>query len=250
MQIVFSYIDRIAYCVMLFQLLCLDNRLKPPTYILVNDNGPSHAKIFTMKCMVSTLTETGVASSKKEAKHNAARKMIDRLIPLLNTDLDELLIDNDRESSSSSETEMDMTSCEKKSLPRTWKNTILRKMPVVTKCNFGMRLKSYHNALKNSLTAEASLEICNKLDYIRSEIVDQSPTTELVREILSKLENLLSEIDVSISMKDMDSNNCFMKAIQLDCTPTLVQIGVGKTELDASFKAIDKIMSSLKLLLS
>jgi len=50
-----------------------------PTYRVVQADGASHAPTFAFQVILGDLTATGTGSSKKQAKHNAARAMLDKL---------------------------------------------------------------------------------------------------------------------------------------------------------------------------
>nr|XP_018905151.1 PREDICTED: interferon-inducible double-stranded RNA-dependent protein kinase activator A-like [Bemisia tabaci]XP_018905152.1 PREDICTED: interferon-inducible double-stranded RNA-dependent protein kinase activator A-like [Bemisia tabaci]XP_018905153.1 PREDICTED: interferon-inducible double-stranded RNA-dependent protein kinase activator A-like [Bemisia tabaci] len=50
-----------------------------PQYFDVREEGPPHAKLFTVRCSVSLLSETAVAGTKKQAKQQAAQQMLTRL---------------------------------------------------------------------------------------------------------------------------------------------------------------------------
>jgi len=63
--------------------ICVVNKLPFPAYIQISEIGPPHARVFTMKCQLSSLMETAVARTKKQAKHLAAKQMIERLKDIL-----------------------------------------------------------------------------------------------------------------------------------------------------------------------
>lgn len=50
-----------------------------PTYRVVQADGASHAPTFAFQVILGDITSTGTGSSKKQAKHNAARSMLDKL---------------------------------------------------------------------------------------------------------------------------------------------------------------------------
>ncbi|KAF4520627.1 hypothetical protein B566_EDAN007492, partial [Ephemera danica] len=59
--------------------VCATNQLPAPLYKEVMAEGPSHAPSFTLSCCVSQFTETAQASTKKQAKHCVAKKMLARI---------------------------------------------------------------------------------------------------------------------------------------------------------------------------
>ena len=50
-----------------------------PQYRVVQAEGASHAPTFSFQVILGDLTATGSGSSKKQAKHSAARAMLDKL---------------------------------------------------------------------------------------------------------------------------------------------------------------------------
>ncbi|KAG7203463.1 hypothetical protein KM043_013525 [Ampulex compressa] len=63
--------------------VCCENNLQEPEYIPISDVGPPHARVFTIQCVVATFKEEGIATTKKQAKHDAAKKMLDRINDLV-----------------------------------------------------------------------------------------------------------------------------------------------------------------------
>jgi len=61
------------------QELCMMNDIQVPEYTVTGDEGPPHAKQFTIMCQVSKLKESAVARTKKQAKQQAAFKMLNTL---------------------------------------------------------------------------------------------------------------------------------------------------------------------------
>ncbi|XP_066997982.1 protein Loquacious isoform X2 [Anabrus simplex] len=61
------------------QEMCMNRRLPPPCYEMVNEEGLPHERLFTIACIVFKLRETGTGKSKKLAKRMAAHKMCEKL---------------------------------------------------------------------------------------------------------------------------------------------------------------------------
>ncbi len=53
--------------------LARDRQLPRPVYALLHENGPGHARVFTVEVRVGSHAVTAGGSSKKAASHNAAR---------------------------------------------------------------------------------------------------------------------------------------------------------------------------------
>lgn len=58
------------------QNLCLHHHLVYPEYILIGNIGPSHIGTFTIRCKVLNFEEDGQGYTKKQAKHDAAKKKL------------------------------------------------------------------------------------------------------------------------------------------------------------------------------
>lgn len=63
--------------------VCVINKFPLPEFDPVKEEGPPHARIFTMKCSVSSISEIAVARTKKQAKHSVAQQMINRLMKIM-----------------------------------------------------------------------------------------------------------------------------------------------------------------------
>lgn len=61
------------------QELCVKHGYPMPTYAMGPVGGQPHQRNFAMVCMVGKLKENGSGGSKKDAKREAAQKMIDKL---------------------------------------------------------------------------------------------------------------------------------------------------------------------------
>ena len=61
------------------QELCVKHGYPMPTYDLGAVGGQPHMRNFTIMCCVGKMRESGTGGSKKDAKREAAQKMIDKL---------------------------------------------------------------------------------------------------------------------------------------------------------------------------
>lgn len=62
--------------------ICTNNRLGLPEFKLVREEGQAHVKLFTISCQVCKMIETARHKTKKQAKHLAAVKMINKLMAI------------------------------------------------------------------------------------------------------------------------------------------------------------------------
>jgi uncharacterized FlaG/YvyC family protein len=221
-----------------FKDLCGDNNLEEPTYVSISDVGPPHARIFTIRCKVSNFTEDGIATTKKQAKHEAAKKMIDKIQELvngLNPVKQEKCVGTETANTENADDEL-----EKLYLKR-------------RKINLGIKISDYHVKWKNSMTNDKREKILKDLNSIFPEDSQsgENITNELITDMFSKLQNLLSDINITIKMKNSSLNKSrFIKIVELDTCPVITHIGVGETEVYASWQALSQMISSIKLLLS
>ncbi|XP_012229073.1 RISC-loading complex subunit TARBP2-like [Linepithema humile] len=225
------------------QELCAENHLKDPEYILVRDVGPPHARVFTIRCTVSNFKEDGVATTKKQAKHDAAKRMVERIKGLVDG-LNDLQIDEDEEESSDSIETMN------KNARECYQTLIKSKM-----VNLGIKLDDYHIKLKDSLEAEKRSKILQELRCIfPDKLSDNSHeyvTNEFLMDKLSRVETLLSDANITLNMKEIETNGkCFVTAIVLNTCPSITQMGKGNNKTIASWEALLQIINSLTILLS
>ncbi|XP_071575960.1 RISC-loading complex subunit TARBP2 [Temnothorax nylanderi] len=229
------------------QELCADNQLQEPEYILIRDIGPPHARIFTIRCKVSSFEEDGIATTKKQAKHDAAKRMVDRIKCVVNNSNDFHKEKSEEDSSNSSITTIDTELMNKNAEER---YRALAK--TARKINLGIKLAEYHIKWRDSLEEDKRNKILEQLESIfpNEFFGNEFITNESITEKISELASVLSEVDVTINTKDIISeSHYFMKAIELNTCPLLMQIGMGRNEVEASWKALSQVIKSLKLLL-
>lgn len=58
------------------QEFCIENGLPSPQYKIVQSTGPDHNPVFVYECKVSNVIRLANGSTKKEAKHFSAQKVI------------------------------------------------------------------------------------------------------------------------------------------------------------------------------
>lgn len=211
------------------QSVCGDNSLEEPKYISISDEGPPHAKIFTYQCILSMFKEQGVATTKKQAKHEAARKMLNRIKDIVINYPD---FSNDHEVVSNSSIAISLYSQLSK---------ISQK-----KVNLGLKISGYHLALKQLVTLMQK-EILEDLKSIKLDI----SKSELSDDILKRLQTILTPLAINHNVTSLNSNvsDTFIVCIDLETSPSIVQCGIGKSKEEATFKAISEIIDSLILLL-
>ncbi|KAK0089734.1 hypothetical protein PV325_005881 [Microctonus aethiopoides] len=220
------------------QDLCAENELAEPVYETINDVGPPHARVFTIQCIVSSFREEGKATTKKQAKHEAARKMCTRI---------KELVENTKSSSAFMQINDDDDDIKGSDVKALFYNKFYRK-----KDNLGVKVADYHMKLTMHHHIEVRHEIVKKLEewrhYLRqndiSELGDPFETLrEQLKEILSPL-----NIDMQKIVITTDEKN-FMVAIYLNTTPEINQVQIGSDINQMIVPAIFQIIDALVLLL-
>ncbi|XP_029164953.1 RISC-loading complex subunit TARBP2-like [Nylanderia fulva] len=230
------------------QDLCAENNLQEPIYNLIKDSGPPHARVFTITCTVSSFVEEGVAPTKKMAKHDAAGKMVKRIKALV----DQLNSIEDEEGSLDSTLATNKTEI----MNRNAKERYYSLNKSIKKMNLGIKLSEYHTKWKDSLEMDKRKKALEELHSYLNEILsldeeDADKFTIIINKKLSKLETILSDINVTVNTKEIPADKSyFLKIIELNTCPHLSQIGIGKTEQEADWNALTKMVEFLILLLS
>ncbi|XP_078046748.1 interferon-inducible double-stranded RNA-dependent protein kinase activator A [Augochlora pura] len=216
--------------------LCLENSLQEPVYVQVSDVGPPHRKVFTFLCNVANFKETGVARTKKQAKQEAAKKMLHKITDLV-ADLNVTEFTN-----ADNEEEMDPTTETAKSLYPT-----LSRLPNIKKMNLGYKISEYHIKVKDSITSALREEFITNLETL----VPQDHTNitpEFVEEFKLSLQNFFATVNLEFNTIFIESLNedSYMAAVKINTSPDIVQIASGDTKETATFYALLKIINTLK----
>nr|XP_031839002.1 RISC-loading complex subunit TARBP2-like isoform X2 [Nomia melanderi] len=210
--------------------VCDENNLQEPEYVQISDVGPPHAKIFTFECLVANFKETGIARTKKQAKQEAAKKMLHKIIDLIDDVKDTDFYQMD---SKDNEDEDDSSAMAKSLYPT------LSRLPSTKKVNLGLKLSEYHIQLKKTF----NVNVCNDLiEKLKSLIPhDHSNVSkEFVEQLELSLKNVLSTVEIEVTLMDLDctKTNSYCKLIKFNTSPETVQIATGQTEEQATFSVL------------
>ncbi|XP_060822310.1 interferon-inducible double-stranded RNA-dependent protein kinase activator A-like [Bombus pascuorum] len=220
------------------QDLCIENNLKEPKYKQVNEVGPPHAKIFSIQCIVTTFKETGVARTKKQAKQEAAKKMLDKITELTGS----LNIGTTEEA----DERKDHSQIAKARYPA------LSRLPISRKINLGVKISEYHLQFKNLLDTEMQKEVIEKLTSIipQNENNENNISEEFVEDLLDKFRAVLAitGLDVTTSVFP-SSTELFVVTMRIDTSPSLVEFAIGDTKTAAQMCTLTKLIETLILLL-
>lgn len=221
--------------------LCVENSLQEPDYLQISDVGPPHRKVFTFECVVANFREVGVARTKKQAKQEAAKKMLNKLSDLV-ADLNVTEF-TDQESEGNGE-ESKANSIAKSRYPT------LSRLPTTKKINLGFKLSEYHIKVKDFLNIEECIDFAKKLELLIPE--DHSNITkEFVQEFQLSLKDLLLTINLELTFRDLETSkeNFYAVAVKVNTSPEIVQIAVGCTEENATFHAFLRLINTLLIFL-
>ncbi|XP_017888517.1 uncharacterized protein LOC108629988 isoform X2 [Ceratina calcarata] len=215
------------------QTLCTDNNLNSPEYQLISDVGPSHAKIFTIQCRVTTFVETGIAKTKKLAKQEAAKKMVDKLSDLI-PDLSQI------ETKQYDEESHQLAKARYPALSRLPK-----------KISMGVKTSDYHTIFRDSLEPDVRKELISKLKTL----VEDKSTTKVVTpadvlELTNKFKEVLAFVNLEMVVLDISSKeNTFVVAMRVNTSPDIVQMSIAKRKLEAEFHTLIKLINSMLVFL-
>lgn len=221
---------------------CVQHKLQLPQYEVRNMNGPAHMRNFTMTCSIGKLTVEATATTKKQAKHDAAQNMLYALMGDVQKKRDirtyaeieigqlkmlDLIIEKPKRPL------VESSEMAKNLYPQ------LRKKGSVTSVQ-NIEICDYHRALGGLIDAE-------KKENLRKEFSRMSSTVSQ-SEILAKIMKLL---DTKVEMTTLvDNQNGWAVDCKLDSIPVLTEIGIGKTLLEAQTKATSNLLNVINKLLA
>lgn len=220
------------------QDLCAENNLQEPIYVQISDVGPPHAKIFTIQCEVSTFKEIGVAKTKKQAKQEAAKKMLDKISDLVANQDGNLSDEFDDSAKENIANELAKA-----------------RYPLLTrlstkKVQLGVKLSEFHLKIKNSFPSDICNELIEKLESLIPE--DQSNVSE---EDVDKLFNEFSEFlsTLSLSISTMTLESCIpdkhVVLMKINTFPEITQISCENIITKARFFATLNLINTMLFLL-
>lgn len=222
----------------ILQTLCTENNLNTPQYEVISDVGPSHAKIFTTECRVASFVETGTAKTKKQAKQEAAKKMLHKLtdlIPDLDDTEDAIII---------KETTKNNHEIAKARYPA------LSRLP--KKICMGITVKEYHTKFRDSFESDVRNELIEKLEAL----LEEEELDPLIRRandvttLIDKLKDILLPNNLDISFMDLPSKqNVYVVCTRVNSSPDIAQVSMGKTKLEATYQTLIKTIQSMILFL-
>lgn len=221
------------------QALCIENSLEEPEYIAISDEGPPHARIFTYHCVLSTFKEEGVATTKKQAKHEAARKMWNRLKNLV--DDESIFIKKAKKA------EVNTVLTDEIAKERYLE---LKKL-TVKKSNLGLKITDYHKKIKQFFEAEESKECVEFIKSISSgDEVEHNKET--INSDLNNFNDILKKLDIECTETKLGTKtpdvNCV--CLRINSPLSITQCGLGTTEHEAKYQAFVKLVNFIMIIVN
>lgn len=215
------------------QDLCCDNNLQEPEYRPISEVGPPHERIFTIQCVVATFREEGVATTKKQAKHEAAKKMLARLQDLVPD------MNNTVQSEESRRKEAEAVEIAKARYP------MLSRLQTTKRVNLGLKVSNYHVHLKQHFDCETRKEMITDLRSLIPKELEISK--ELYEQIKLGFSEFLADLSLELLNPSLSAkrDSVHISVMKINSNPELVQIAFGETKLNADFFALVKLINTM-----
>jgi RISC-loading complex subunit TARBP2 len=217
------------------QELCMLNDIPVPEYTVTGDEGPPHAKQFTMMCQVSKLTESAIARTKKQAKQLAAFKMLN----MLRTSLADVLTSTsgDKGDALSEKSDMgdpyaDIAVSKYKELGTIASNT--RKVII------GQKISEYH-LMQKSLQGT----LLNRL-----KTNDEELKKEAAIDPMDVLQRIMEELNLDSDLTGIESDtpDQYIILLSMSTSPESVTFGIAATQEGACKIAAENALEHLKIM--
>jgi dsRNA-specific ribonuclease len=221
--------------------------LEPPQYKETGNVGPAHAKVFTIQCLVSTFVEEGIATTKKQAKHEAARKMIDRI--------KEVVSDVEIQNLNKTKNKIDEIQ-NKLALARYSKLFQLKTESIKLKVNWGSKFIDYHKISIQKLNLEEKQNFVLKLDEFEEmkRKCEATGCKETFIQFKQEFDKYLELIEIPFYYFVIQKNPQlkkfkFVVALRLNTTPDIFEIAIGETKREAEANVIEEVIKTFRILL-
>lgn len=218
--------------------ICAENNLQDPEYVAVSDIGPPHARIFTFQCVVSSFKEQGTATTKKQAKQIAAKKMLDRIQNLVK----DLKVDSplDEQWQSRKRKQIIEDEIAKARYPEL----------TIAKRNLGLKVSEYHVSLQSTLEEEVCSTVIQQLKDLLDDI-NNSVDIDNIDQFMACLKDilLLVNFDVRKAIVKCKCETDIAVMVRINARPEVVEVGTGKDIHEAENSSIKALIQTLLILL-
>ncbi|XP_015112148.1 RISC-loading complex subunit TARBP2 isoform X2 [Diachasma alloeum] len=222
------------------QDLCAENELQDPVYNTISDVGPPHARIFTMQCAVASFREEGISTTKKQAKHLAAKKMLQRITEVVEDASKSSVIPLLKRTGGLEDGGFEAAN------ERAKKNFLDQKVPHTKKMNLGAKLSDFHNRLRLSYSENVRKNTSEKLKEFEDLLnecreMEESSTFE---ELKVKFQESLNPLNITVYQGVVNER---FQVLSLDTTPEIIEMSWGdeevwKLQVEVYLRVIDHLI--------
>lgn len=220
------------------QDLCFDNNLDEPEYNLISDVGPPHARIFTMQCVVATFKEEGVATTKKQAKQEASKKMLDKIQDLIADSKDINVLGSKYYSPDISQKELLANEIAMARYPTLSKLNTAKK-------NLGLKISNYHTAFKTRFDEETRTDLVEKLNSLIS-TNHEYISVENTESLCMNLQEILLPFNLEFTTILLNGvSDVYVIAAKITTCPDIVEILSGNLKDEVKFNVVSKLIATM-----
>ncbi|XP_076647568.1 uncharacterized protein LOC143356069 isoform X2 [Halictus rubicundus] len=212
---------------------CVKNGMPDPCFDVVSVTGESHNPTFTMSCTIGCVCKEASATSKKAAKQNVAKEILQYLEVNINcnsTDIDK----TSKLTEEFMNLKLDLPSSKNdKEIEDIYAK--LKNKPITSVKH--IKVKEYHIILANMCKNSFKMQMHDLKSLYRKE----EYCTRNVTEIKAIIEDSLNASIKMINIKSQKYDQCIV-GIRLSTVPSVVQFGIDKTFEQAERKALNKLI--------
>ncbi|XP_076291760.1 protein Loquacious-like [Lasioglossum baleicum] len=220
---------------------CVRNRMPEPYFDVVAASGQSHNLTFTMSCTIGTVCKKASAASKKAAKQNVAKEILQHFNVDTSFNSTHILEKSEIDIQFKNlQLDTPVLSKEKNQVIENIYNKFKNKPATSAK---QIMVKEYHIALANMYRNTIKF----KIPDLKSMYETMEYCTKNVTDIKSIIEDSLNVSIKMINIKSQKYDQCIV-GLRVTTSPSVVQIGIGKTFEQAEKLALQKLLRYIILL--
>ena len=214
------------------------NALPEPTLTELDQVGPQHAKYHVMECKVSTFTTDGGGKTKNIAKQIAAQRMIEKIVDAFELDSSKATI----QKQGSAKVESQCTVQSFSTIADCFEN----------KSTHNFKNNKFDNDVANRLKSNINAPMA-KLQYALNliHLWKQDKSEENMNKVKQEFQRVLDSAQIEFYHMTLQTIEpvTFMLIMQLDTTPDIIELSLGRTREEAEMRTMNKILEKLKSLL-
>ncbi|XP_024892854.1 uncharacterized protein LOC112468057 isoform X2 [Temnothorax curvispinosus] len=224
-------------------------------YKLIYEEGPFPMKTFTMEVTVGSLRERAMASCKKAAKQQAARKLLLRVNPNETLGQEEVLgkemleLENNirklgtgiLDCVTNKETIAELT--EKAKL--LYVERTKKSYGIIDQTTNPLAINNLHNLFEKNYSSKIQDSLREKMRIIQNKYTDETDLWQIRCDIESSLNVKIQQITVHSKMKDH-----IIIYLRLPSNPCITQFGKGETKFIAQSRAMYNLVTAILILLN